>query len=71
MVASHLVWLLRTRKIRKIAKAAGQAFDDNKECQEWQSKGITFFAKKKMMIEQSGYGGCEHVVPKTVPNAVV
>lgn len=86
MVISHLVWLLRTRDMRKIAKSAGQAFDENEECQAWQSKGIdlekkmsTLFTKKSILCDHSESDddsaetvvAPEHVVPKTVPNAMV
>lgn len=40
MVASHLIWLLRTRGIRKRAQESGQAFDESEECMAWQAKGI-------------------------------
>jgi len=40
MVASHLIWLLRTKGIRRRAKEAGVGFDDFGEGREWQSKGI-------------------------------
>ncbi|KAH7409903.1 PQ loop repeat protein [Phaeosphaeria sp. MPI-PUGE-AT-0046c] len=40
MVASHLVWTLRTRGLRKLAKESGQTFDENPGCIEWQAKGI-------------------------------
>lgn len=40
MVASHLIWMLRTRSIRKRAKEVGQTFDDFEEGIQWQAKGI-------------------------------
>lgn len=53
MVASHLIWLLRTRGIRKRAKANGLTFDETEEGLQWQAKGvdlekklIDLFAKK-------------------------
>jgi hypothetical protein len=53
MVASHLMWLLRTRGIRKRAKADGLTFDETEEGIQWQGKGIdlekkfiALFAKK-------------------------
>ncbi|KAI9870755.1 MAG: hypothetical protein M1830_003580 [Pleopsidium flavum] len=38
--ASHVVWLLRTRKLRKQAKLAGQSFDDLPEAQPYQVKRL-------------------------------
>jgi hypothetical protein len=40
MVASHLIWLLRTRDMRGRAKALGQTFDSSDECVQWQAEGI-------------------------------
>lgn len=45
MVASHLVWRLRTRGIRKRAKAGGKTFDESEEGTAWQAKGIDLEAK--------------------------
>ncbi len=44
--ASHLVWLVRTRKIRKAAMAEGKTFDDI--AAEHEASGIPFrFAERK------------------------
>jgi hypothetical protein len=40
MVASHLIWMWRTRDMRKRAKASGQTFDEAEECVQWQAKGF-------------------------------
>ena len=48
VVASHLVWRLRTRGIRKDAQEAGQSFDDYREAVLWQSKG---FDAEKVVLE--------------------
>ncbi|KAF1968930.1 PQ loop repeat protein [Bimuria novae-zelandiae CBS 107.79] len=45
MVVSHLIWKLRTRGIRKGAKAEGETFDESTEGREWQAKGIDLEAK--------------------------
>jgi hypothetical protein len=45
MVASHLIWLLRTRAIRRRAKEADQTFDESEECIEWQAQGTDLEAK--------------------------
>lgn len=86
MVASHLVWLLRTRDMRKRAKDNGQTFDENEECVEWQEKGVdlegTFgrlFSKKDQPNDRANHGNDgvdafvepQSVVTKTVPNAMV
>ena len=86
MVASHLVWLLRTGEMRRRAKEAGETFDQFEETAEWQARGIdvekklrhTFFKKStKNGKEHVDVNGAETVVnseditPKTVPNAVV
>ncbi|EMD95349.1 hypothetical protein COCC4DRAFT_150434 [Bipolaris maydis ATCC 48331] len=85
MVVSHLVWLLRTRDIRRRAKEAGKTFDEYEEGIEWQSKGIDvekllkgMFAGKNKRKEEgrsAAFGDVEasatskEVTPKTVPNA--
>ncbi|CAI9637518.1 unnamed protein product [Alternaria burnsii] len=86
MVASHMIWLIRTRGIRKRAKEAGETFDEFEEGVEWQAKGIDieekvrhFFSKKKTAEEDGlpvigaadALANPEEVTPKTVPNAVV
>jgi hypothetical protein len=86
MVASHMIWLIRTRGIRKRAKAAGETFDEYEEGVEWQAKGIDIeekvrhFFSKKSTAEEDGLpvigvadalANLEEVTPKTVPNAVV
>jgi hypothetical protein len=85
MVASHMIWLFRTRGIRKRAKEAGETFDEFEEGSEWQAKGIDiekniihFFSKKSTPEEGRlpATGGAdalvnpEEITPKTVPNAV-
>ena len=86
MVVSHLVWLLRTRGIRKRAKEAGKTFDEFEEGIEWQAKGIDVGRLlKDMFTARTGARGearvaiddtealpkTEEVTPKTVPNGVV
>lgn len=88
MVASHLVWRLRTRDIRARAMEAGQTFDESEECTEWQSKGLDLEQKFSRLFSSKtvphgildAYAddnstdtavAPEHVVPKTVPNAMV
>lgn len=86
MVVSHLVWLFRTRGIRKRAKKAGKTFDEFEEGIEWQSKGIDVgrLLKDMYTARNGAKGGAsvsvdaiealpktEEVTPKTVPNAVV
>jgi hypothetical protein len=86
MVASHLVWLWRTKEMRKRAKEEGQTFDEHEECLQWQAKGLDLegmfgrlFSKKDQPYETSDHGGDgagalvepHSVVPKTVPNAMV
>lgn len=86
MVASHMIWLIRTRGIRKRAKEAGETFDEFEEGVEWQAKGIDIeekvrhFFSKKSIAEEDGLpvigvadalANPEEVTPKTVPNAVV
>lgn len=47
---SHIVWLVRTRKIRKEAKAEGKTFDDIMA--EHEDQGIPFkFAERKSRKE--------------------
>jgi hypothetical protein len=85
MVASHMIWLLRTHEIRKRAKEAGETFDEFEEGAEWQSKGIDFekkimhfFSKKSTREDDSlpvmdganALANPEETTPKTVPNAV-
>jgi hypothetical protein len=60
MVASHLIWLFRTRDIRKRAKDAGLSFDESEEGILWQSKGINLektlsdlFAKRRSATDSS------------------
>jgi hypothetical protein len=45
MVVSHLIWRLRTRGIRKRAKAEGKTFDESAEGRAWQAEGIDLEAK--------------------------
>jgi hypothetical protein len=86
MVASHLIWLLRTRDMRGRAKALGQTFDSSDECVQWQAEGIDLqrmmtrlFSKKEHSSNDSDSQNDgtetmvvpEHIVSKTVPIAVV
>jgi hypothetical protein len=56
MVASHLIWLFRTRAIRKRAKAEDKTFDEYPEGVEWQSKGVDLEAKFMKLVRSSGKG---------------
>lgn len=86
MVASHLIWLLRTRNLRKIANEVGQTFDENSECVDWQAEGIDLegaflrlFSKTDRTGDDSDRGDNfpsspvepQHVPQKTVPVVVV
>ena len=86
MVASHWVWLFRTRGIRRRAKEAGVKFDEFEEAITWQAKGIDigkkilrFFSKKSRLEKRTHTDendadtpvNPEEITPKTVPNAVV
>ncbi|KAF1943846.1 PQ loop repeat protein [Clathrospora elynae] len=86
MVASHLIWRLRTREMRTRAKAAGQTFDEFEESAQWQAKGIDLekklfglFSKKRAPGEDAIADvdnadtsvDPEHFIPKTVPNVLV
>jgi hypothetical protein len=86
MVASHLIWLLRTKGMRRRAKEAGQTFDQSEEGSQWESKGIDLetkfkdlFTRDRPLLNNSEPRGDgtdaiivpEHIVPKTVPNAMV
>ncbi|CAN9323895.1 unnamed protein product [Alternaria alternata] len=83
MVASHMIWLIRTHRDRKRAKEAGETFIIGSQ---WQAKGIDIeekvrhFFSKKSTAEEDGLpvigvadalANPEEVIPKTVPNAVV
>ena len=85
MVISHLIWLFRTRGIRRRAKEAGKTFDEFEEGIEWQSKGIDVESWLKGMFHAKDGArrsastavddievlpSTEEVAPKTVPNAV-
>ncbi|KAF2797474.1 PQ loop repeat protein-like protein [Melanomma pulvis-pyrius CBS 109.77] len=52
MVASHLIWLLRTRGIRKRAKVEGKSFDEVAEGVQWQSEGVNLESKFKKLVAQ-------------------
>ena len=54
MVVSHLIWKLRTRGIRKRAKAEGQTFDECEEGREWQAQGIDLEAKFWKLLGREG-----------------
>ena len=79
MVASHLTWLVRTRKMRARAAEADETFDNSAECIQWQAKGwdlgkmfTGLFSRSNDKIEQADtLVNPEEVTPKTVPNAVV
>ncbi|CAO2654030.1 Nn.00g107630.m01.CDS01 [Neocucurbitaria sp. VM-36] len=86
MVASHLTWLFRTRGIRKRAKDDGKSFDESEEGIEWQSKGLDLETKLLKLFSRKHSPGedfntengsadnlviPDHVIPKTVPNAMV
>ncbi|KAH7366596.1 PQ loop repeat protein-like protein [Pyrenochaeta sp. MPI-SDFR-AT-0127] len=87
MVASHMVWLIRTRGIRERAKEAGQTFDESEECVEWQSRGIDLERKIQVLFSRNNSSLSREetrsdtdsvgtlinpdMPPKTVPNAIV
>ncbi|KAF2730297.1 PQ loop repeat protein-like protein [Polyplosphaeria fusca] len=50
MVVSHLVWMVRTRKLRQRAREAGCAFDDWPEAVEWEGRGIDLEARFRDLI---------------------
>lgn len=69
MVASHLIWLFRTRELRKRAKEANMTFDEFPEAVQWQSQGIDLeariiktFSRKTKTEKQDGEGNQEAVV---------
>jgi hypothetical protein len=53
MVASHLVWLLRTRAIRRRAREAGETFDESQEGLQWQAQGVNL---EKRILRLLGRG---------------
>ncbi|KAK8075831.1 hypothetical protein PG997_010494 [Apiospora hydei] len=56
--ASHLVWLLRTRKVRREAKAAGKTFDEL--AAEYEEKGEHFkFAERKSKSKKNNSSDLE------------
>jgi hypothetical protein len=84
MVASHLIWMLRTRDMRERAKASGQTFDEADECVQWQAKGYDlgrWFSRNKASsthdLESRREGTETLIVPpppvvtKSAPIAVV
>lgn len=86
MVVSHLVWLLRTRDIRKRAKEAGKTFDEFEEGIEWQAKGVDVggllngmftgrtAANRRASVavdDIEALPKTEEITTKTVPNGVV
>lgn len=55
---SHIIWLLRTREVRKQAKAQGKTFDD--VAAEHEERGIPFkFAERKSRKERERQAGGE------------
>jgi hypothetical protein len=86
MVASHLIWLLRTRDMRRRARAFGQTFDTSDECVQWQAEGLDLLRMFTRLFSKHEHSANdrnsqtdgtesmvvpEHVVPKTVPIAAV
>ena len=79
MVTSHLIWRLRTRGIRKRAKAEGKTFDEFDEAQRWQAEGIFLEAKfwkligreDKVIKGVSATEDSNEAHKNTVSNAVV
>jgi hypothetical protein len=86
MVASHMIWLLRTRAIRRRANEADQTFDESEECIQWQAKGVdleakflSLFVKDRLREDRDSLRSDasnavvapEHVTPKLVSNALV
>jgi hypothetical protein len=57
MVTSHLVWRMRTRGIRKRAKAAEKTFDEFEEGKQWQAKGIDLEVKFWKLIGKGDNAG--------------
>lgn len=58
MFASHIIWLLRTREIRKEAASAGKTFDDI--AAEHEESGTPFrFAERKSRKARKGRKGRE------------
>lgn len=53
MVASHLVWLLRTRGIRQRAKENEKTFDEFPEGVAWQSQGIDIEGKIARLFKRN------------------
>lgn len=60
MVASHLIWKLRTRGIHKRAKVEGKTFDESEEGREWQAKGIDLEAKFWKMLGREDKAKTSH-----------
>jgi len=60
--ASHIIWLVRTHKIRKEAKVHGKTFDDI--AAEHEEQGIPFkFAERKSRKERRRKNDEEKVLP--------
>jgi hypothetical protein len=62
IATSHLVWLLRTRGVRKRAREAGKSFDEFDGGIQWQAKGPDIcktlscvFKRQRMFEESIGY----------------
>lgn len=55
MVTSHLIWMLRTRGVRKRAKQVGVTFDEFPEAVDWQAKGfdLEVWCRKFMLQKKS------------------
>jgi len=62
---SHIIWLLRTRKLRKAARESGKTFDD--VAAEHEEQGIPFKFR-----ERKGQKACimAETDPEKVPQAV-
>jgi len=66
MVASHLVWLLRTRGIRSRAKEAGETFDESQEGLQWQAQGVDL---EKRILSLFGQGSQNAEDTRTNPDS--
>ncbi|KAK7961609.1 uncharacterized protein PG986_002434 [Apiospora aurea] len=65
--ASHLVWLLRTRKVRREAKARGKTFDEL--AAEYEEKGEPFkFAERKSKARKNNSSDLEAAISDSSNN---